>query len=143
MYKKFISTCTKHLNLIIQKLCTTESAQSDASLAYTLLIPSSEFARLSRAKGGSRHDEPISYPVFVGVRQLHEQEAGSYSRANSTLPKPYTGEQAFTVNYTIQVFSSNCFFQNVSHKSWSSNGCHVLLCLISLLIKGFQWLSSY
>ena len=54
--------------------CILESNSSDALLENTLQIPAAHFLEHGVPSGGTRWDDLIVYPVYVGVRQLHPSE---------------------------------------------------------------------
>ena len=109
-------------------------SSNDTLLPYTLLLPASLFSSKAVARGGTTYNTPVSYPVYVGVRQLAQEERALQYRYPERGPsRPYNYKQQFTASYTLRAFVTSCYYRDLGHALWNNAGCQVHECTNSIL----------
>ncbi|XP_035682609.1 polycystic kidney disease protein 1-like 2 [Branchiostoma floridae] len=70
---------------------------------------------------GSDHDEedPVEYTYHLGVQHVPHTEQGDVTHS---VPPEYRGEN-FTLNYTVQIYSTQCLYFNEEIEDFRSDGC--------------------
>lgn len=101
-------------------------SSNDSLLPYTLLVPASLFASKAVARDGTTYNTPVSYPVYVGVRQMAPEESAlRYRFPDVAPPHPYNYKQQFTSGYTLRTFVTSCYYRDVGRSLWNNAGCQV------------------
>lgn len=63
---------------------------------------------------------------YVGLRQLQPAEYDTYIASSDITDKLWKGgENTFTGNYSIKIYTSSCVYYDEQKEDWMTDGCRV------------------
>ncbi len=96
---------------------------------YTFFVNNHQFAEAKKLANELAKHKRISteqqHIVYVGFRQLNENEVDKYSYPESPPPTPYPYRDQINATATVWAFQSSCNYLESGQSAWATNGCKV------------------